>query len=33
VQGGTHRAHIKIAITHALVALAKEEIVKLPTSE
>ena len=31
VQGGTHRAHIKIAITHALVALAKEEIVKLPT--
>jgi cystathionine beta-lyase family protein involved in aluminum resistance len=32
VQGGTHRAHIKIAITHALVALAKEEIVELPTS-
>ena len=31
VQGGTHRAHIKIAITHALVALAKEEIVQLPT--
>ena len=31
VQGGTHRAHIKIAITHALVALAKEEIVELPT--
>ncbi len=31
VQGGTHRAHIKIAITHALIALAKEEIVKLPT--
>ena len=30
VQGGTHRAHIKIAITHALVALAKEEIVQLP---
>ena len=30
VQGGTHRAHIKIAITNALVALAKEEIVKLP---
>lgn len=30
VQGGTHRAHIKIAITHALVALAKEEIVELP---
>ena len=29
VQGGTHRAHIKIAITHALVALAKEEIVQL----
>ena len=32
VQGGTHRAHIKIAITHALVALAKEEIVQLPMS-
>ena len=31
VQGGTHRAHIKIAITHALVAMAKEEIVELPT--
>ena len=31
VQGGTHRAHIKIAITHALVALAKEEIVELPS--
>ena len=31
VQGGTHRAHIKIAITHALVALVKEEIVQLPT--
>ena len=31
VQGGTHRAHIKIAITHALVAMVKEEIVKLPT--
>lgn len=31
VQGGTHRAHIKIAITHALVALAKAEIVQLPT--
>ena len=30
VQGGTHRAHIKIAITHALVAMAKEEIVELP---
>ena len=30
VQGGTHRAHIKIAITNSLVALAKEEIVKLP---
>ncbi len=31
VQGGTHRAHIKIAITDALVALAKEEIVDFPT--
>ena len=31
VQGGTHRAHIKIAITNALIALVKAEIVQLPT--
>ena len=30
VQGGTHRAHIKIAITHAVIALIQEGLVKLP---
>ncbi len=30
IQGGSHRSHVKIALIHALVALAKEEIVRLP---
>ncbi len=30
VQGGIHRSHIKIALTHAVIAMAREGFVKLP---